>query len=168
MRLQIETDTQRISGLEYRYVREVLDSQFRSSAGSLMNTRLERAFAERFECRYAIAFVNGTATLHAALAGAGIGPGDEVIVPPLTMASTSFAVLHCGAIPVFADIDPNNWTLDPRSIQQRLTPRTKAIIPVSIYGLSPDMDALMEICQRRGLFCLEANAQCFLGLDRAR
>ena len=82
MRLQIETETQRISGREYQYVQDVLDSQFRSSAGSLMNTRLERAFAERFECQYAIAFVNGTATMHAALAAAGIGPGDEVIVPP--------------------------------------------------------------------------------------
>ena len=168
MRLQIETDTQRISGLEYQYFREVLDSQFRSSAGSLMNTRLERAFAERFECQYAIAFVNGTATLHAALAAAGIGPGDEVIVPPLTMASTSFAVLHCGAIPVFADIDPNTWTLDPRSVEQRVTPRTKAVIPVSIYGLPPDMDPLMEICRRHGLFCLEDDAQCFLGYYRGR
>jgi len=168
MRSQIATVAQRISGLEYQYVREVLDSQFRSSAGSRMNTRLERAFAERFECRYAIAFVNGTATLHAALAAAGIGPGDEVIVPPLTMASTSFAVLHCGAIPVFADIDPESWTLDPRSVEQRLTARTKAIIPVSIYGLSPDMDPLMEICRRRNLFCLEDDAQCFLGLYRGR
>src|SRR4051812_17413676 len=168
MQLQIETDTQRISGLEYQYVREVLDSQFRSSAGSLMNTRLERAFAERFECQYAIAFVNGTATLHAALAAAGIGPGDEVIVPPLTMASTSFAVLHCGAVPVFSDIDPKSWTLDPRSVEQRVTSRTKAIIPVSIYGLSPDMDPLMEICRRHSLFCLEDDAQCFLGYYRGR
>jgi perosamine synthetase len=168
MRLQIETDIQRISGLEYQYVREVLDSQFRSSAGSQMNTRLERAFAERFDCQYAIAFVNGTATLHAALAAAGIGPGDEVIVPPLTMASTSFAVLHCGATPVFADIDPDAWTLDPRSVERRVTPRTKAIIPVSIYGLAPDMDPLMEICRRQSLFCLEDDAQCFLGYYRGR
>ncbi len=168
MRTQIEIDTQRISGLEYQYVREVLDSQFRSSAGSLMNTRLERAFAERFGTQYAIAFNNGTATLHAALAAAGIGPGDEVIVPPLTMASTSFAVLHCGATPVFADIDPHTWTLDPRSVEQRLTPRTKGMIPVSIYGLAPDMDPLMEICERRGLFCLEDAAQCFLGYYNQR
>jgi perosamine synthetase len=89
-------------------------------------------------------------------------------VPPLTMASTSFAVLQCGAVPVFADIDPSTWTLDPRSVEQRLTSRTKGIIPVSIYGLSPDMDPLMEICRRRGLFCLEDDAQCFLGYYRGR
>jgi len=97
---------QRISELERKYVMEVLDSQFRTSAGSMMTKRLEEKFAEVFQCKYAISFINGTATLHAALVAAGIGPGDEVIVPPLTMASTSFAVLHAGAIPVFADIDP--------------------------------------------------------------
>ena len=102
----------RITDLERRYVLEVLDGQFRTSAGSSMTRRLEEKFAATFGCEYAISFINGTATMHAALAAAGIGPGDEVIVPPLTMASTAFAVLHAGAVPVFADIDPGH--LDPR------------------------------------------------------
>jgi perosamine synthetase len=158
----------RIGDLERRYVLEVLDSQFRSSRGSQMTGRLEPAFARRFGCAYAVAFVNGTATLHAALAAAGVGPGDEVIVPPLTMSSTAFAVLHCGAIPVFADIDPLTWTLDPVSVASRITPRTRAMIPVSIFGLSPDMDPLLDLCRQHKIFCLEDDAQCFLGYYKGR
>jgi len=138
---------ERISLKEAAYVMEVLQSQFSTSRGANMLNRLERAFAEKFGVGYAISFVNGTATLHAALAAAGVGPGDEVIVPPLTMASTSFAVLHAGALPVFADIDPETWTIDPASIRERITERTKAIVPVAIYGLSPDMDPIMEIAE---------------------
>src|SRR5438874_11749057 len=163
MRSQIETDIKRISGREYQYVQEVLDSQFRSSAGSLMSTRLETAFAARFECQYAIAFVNGTATLHAALIAAGVGPGDEVIVPPLTMAATSLAVLHAGATPVFADIRIETFNSDPKSIRERITPRTRAIIPVALYGLAPDMDAIMQIARAKDLVVIEDAAQCFLG-----
>lgn len=159
---------QRISDRERKYVLEVLDSQFRSSSGSVMTKRLEEKFAEMFQSNYAISFVNGTATMHAAIGAAGVGCGDEVIVPPLTMASTSFAVLHANAIPVFADIDPNTWTIDPKSIEERITPCTKAIIPVSIYGLSPDMDAIMDIAGRHNLFVLEDDAQCFLGYYKGR
>src|SRR6188472_2167167 len=107
---------QRVADREAAYVQEVLSSQFRTSAGSGMTQRLEQLFAERFNARFAISFINGTATMHAALAAAGVGPGDEVIVPPLTMASTTFAVLHAGAVPVFADVDPKLWTIDPASI----------------------------------------------------
>lgn len=153
----------RITDLERRYVNEVLDSQFKSSAGNIMTKRLEEKFSEIFNSKYAISFINGTATMHAALAAAGVGPVDEVIVPPLTMASTSFAVLHAGALPVFADIDPDTWTIDPKSIEERITKNTKAIIPVSLYGLAPDMDAIMKIAKKNNLFVLEDDAQCFLG-----
>ena len=112
---------------------------------------------------YAISFINGTATMHAALAAMGIGPGDEVIVPPLTMAATSMAVLHAGAVPVFADIDPDTWNIDPQSIERCITPRTRAIIPVAIYGLAPDLDSILAIARRHNLRVLEDDAQCFLG-----
>lgn len=154
---------ERISDIERAYVLEVLSSQFRSSTSSSMTGRLEEKFAEMFGCKYAISFINGTATMHATLAAAGIGKGDEVIVPPLTMASTSFAVLHTGALPVFADIDPYTWTIDPKSIEACITDRTKAIIPVSIYGLAPDLDEIMKIADINNLFVLEDDAQCFLG-----
>jgi len=158
----------RVGPLEREYVLEVLSSQFRTSTNSQMTQRLEQKFAQVFESRFAISFINGTATMHAVLAAAGIGAGDEVIVPPLTMASTSFAVLHAGATPVFADIDPCMWTLCPKSVEQRITSRTKAILPVAIYGLSADMDALMSIAKRHHLFVLEDDAQCFLGKCHGR
>jgi len=158
----------RITDLERAYVKEVLDTDFRTSGGGIMTARLEKAFADRFDSRFAISFTNGTATMHAVLAAAGIGRGDEVIVPPLTMAATSFAVCHAGATPVFADIDPEMWTIDPDSIRDVLTPNTRAIIPVSIYGLSPDLDPIMEIADEHGLLVLEDDAQCFLGYYRDR
>jgi len=159
---------QRIGELERSYVQEVLDGQFRTSAGSRMNTRLERKFAEIFQSRYAISFINGTATMHAALVAAGIGPGDEVIVPPLTMASTALAVLQARAIPVFADVDPHTWTLDPQAVAALIGPATKAIIPVSLYGLAPDLDPLMALASEHKLFVLEDDAECFLGYYKGR
>src|SRR5439155_14362354 len=95
---------ERITERERKYVAEVLDNGFCTRKSTRMVSRLEAAFAQTFRVKHAIAQVNGTATLHAALIAAGVGPGDEVIVPPLTMAATSLAVLHAGATPVFADI----------------------------------------------------------------
>jgi perosamine synthetase len=133
-----------------------------------MTRRLEQKFAEIFQTEFAISFVNGTATLHSALVAAGIGPGDEVIVPPLTMASTAFAVLHAQATPVFADIDSATWTISPKSIEEQITDRTKAIMPVALYGLAPDMDAITSIGRRNNLFVLEDDAECFLGYYKGR
>ena len=159
---------QRITDRERKYVLEVLDTQFRNSGGGGMTKRLEEAFARKFESSFAISFANGTATMHAVLAAAGIGPGHEVIVPPLTMASTAFCVLHAGATPVFADVHPDTWTLDPKSVAERITTRTKAIIPVALYGLAPDMDPLMELAARHNLLVLEDDAECFLGFYKGR
>ena len=158
----------RISERERAYVQQVLDAEFRTSAGNIMSKPLEELFARRFNSRFAINFSNGTCTMHAALAAAGVGPGDEVIVPPYTMASTSLAVLHAGAVPIFADIDPHTWNIDPASIEKVLSPRTRAIIPVAIAGLPPDMDPIMEIAARHDLFVLEDDAQCFLGYYKGR
>ena len=93
----------RIGEKEFQYVKEILEGGFPGGSKVNFTGRLEAAFAAKFGCEYAITFTNGTATLHAALAAVGVRPGDEVIVPPLTMASTSLAVLHQGATPVFAD-----------------------------------------------------------------
>ena len=153
---------QRIGERESKYVLEVLQGQFRKS-DSAASTRLEQIFAETFGVRFAIGFVNGTATMHSALVGMGVGAGDEVIVPPLTMASTSMAVVHCRATPVFADIDPDTWNIDPKSIESLIGPRTKAILPVALYGLPPDMTPIMQIAERHQLQVLEDDAQCFLG-----
>ena len=162
------TRSWRIGDREFEYVRELLDSGFPGTAKVSFLARLEAAFADKFDCRYAISHANGTATLHSALAAVGVAPGDEVIVPPLTMASTSLAVLHQGAVPVFADIDPNTFLIDPKSIAERITPRTRAIITVALYGLSPDMDPIMELARRHGIAVIEDDAQCFLGRYKGR
>ena len=159
---------ERISDLERGYVQEVLDSAFRTSSGSTMSGRLERAFAEDLGVAFAISFINGTATMHAALLAAGVGPGDEVIVPPLTMASTTFVVLQAGAVPVFADIDPDTFQIDAASVEERCTERTRAIIPVALYGLAPELDELMAIADRRGLVVIEDDAETMLSTYRGR
>lgn len=164
----MSTAVDRITDLERRYVREVLDSGFRSSKGSAFCGRLERAFAELLGVEYAIAFVNGTTTLHTALAAAGVGPGDEVIVPPLTMSSPAFSVLQAGAVPVFADVDPDTLQIDADSIAERVTPYTKAIMPVALYGLSPEMDEIMAIGQKYGLSVIEDDAETMLSRYRGR
>ncbi len=158
----------RIKEAEHKYVSEVLASEFRTSKLTGMTTRFEQAFVKKFGTKFGVSHINGTATMHSALAAAGVGPGDEVIVPPLTMASTSLVVLHQNAIPVFADIDPDTFTLDPESIRKSITEKTKAIIPVSVYGLSPDYDSIMEIAKHNNLYVIEDNAECFLGYYKDR
>ncbi len=158
----------RFSGRELEYVKEVLDSGFGSSTSGTMNQRLERAFAERFGVRYAVTFNSGTSTLHAALAAFGCGPGDEVIVPALTVISCASAVLFNNAVPVFADIDPETFEMDPDDVARKITPRTKAIMPVALYGTCPDMDRILEIARKHNLRVLEDCAQCVLGSYKGR
>ena len=153
----------RLFGNEHKYIQEVLDQEFRTSSGAMMMKRLEAAFAERFDSKYAISFVNGTATMHAALEAMGVGVGDEVIVPPLTMSATSFAVMQAGATPVFADVNDKTFQIDPASIEHKITNYTKAIITVSLYGLSPDMDPICILAEKHNLYIIEDNAECFLG-----
>lgn len=153
----------RFTELEKKYVSEALDNEFRTSLNSVFTTRVEKLFSEMFNVKYCINHVNGTQTMHTALVALGIKPGDEVIVPPLTMSSTSIAVLHNGSIPVFADVDRETFNLDPKSVVEKITSKTKAIMPVALYGLSPDYDELLKICKEYNLFLIEDNAECFLG-----
>jgi len=153
----------RVGAEDMKYVTELLDNGFNNTDKTGMIGRFETAFAEKMGTEYAIAFNNGTATMHACLMAAGVGPGDEVIIPSLTMASTAFVVLQCYAVPVFADIDPTTYTIDVEDVKRKITPFTKAIIPVSIYGLPCDMDPIMELAKQHDLTVIEDNAQCFLG-----
>lgn len=168
MNSKVQLTFHRVGERERQYVAEVLDAEFRTSMGSMMTSRLEACFAELIGTRFAISFINGTATLHAALVAGGVQPGDEVIVPPLTMASTTFAVLHAGAHPVFADVDPATWNIDPESVARHITDRTRAIVPVALFGLSPDMVPIMELAAQHELFVLEDAAECFLGDYRGK
>ena len=154
---------ERITDLERQYALESLNGQFETHNNYKFVTRLEKAFAEKIGSKYSVGFVNGTATLHTALEAAGVGVGDEVIVPPLTMSSTSLAVLQANAVPVFADIDEKTFLISAPEIEKKITAKTKAIIVVSLYGLMPDMDAIMAIAKKHNLVVIEDDAQCFLG-----
>jgi perosamine synthetase len=158
----------RVFGNELKYLQEVLETEFRSSSGSKMMGRFEKEFSEKFGSKFAISFVNGTATMHAALEAMGIGTDDEVIVPPLTMSSTTFAVLQANATPVFADVNLETFQIDTSSIEKCITPNTKAIITVALYGLSPDMDPIMDLAKKHNLKVIEDNAECFLGLYKGK
>ena len=153
----------RISETEKKYLLELLDGGFPGRQNRSFVGELEREFSRKFGVKYAITFVNGTATLHAALVACGVKPGDEVIVPPLTMSSTSLAVLHAGAVPVYADVDPETFVLTWKTIEARITKKTKAVMPVSLYGLPAVTPEITGEAAKRGLRVIEDSAQCFLG-----
>jgi len=121
------------------------------------------AFEERFgfycNVKHCRAVNSGTSALHLALLAADIGPGDEVITVSMTFVATTAAILYSGARPVFVDVDPVTWTMDPTLIEAAITPRTKAIMPVHLHGLMADMDPIMEIARRHGLVVIEDAAQ---------
>lgn len=152
---------ERISDLERKYVNEALDNAFRTSKNSIFNSRLEKEFAEKFGMKYAIGSSNGTATLHQAVAALGIKPGDEVIAPALTMASSSFGIIMAGVNPVFADSDRETFQISPESIEKCITPKTKAIMTVALYGFCPDYDIIIDICKKHNLYLIEDNAEAF-------
>ena len=115
----------------------------------------EKAFAVYLGVRYALATSHGTGALHLALAASGVTDGDEVIVPDISWIATANVVRHCGATPVFVDVHPGDWTLDPDRIQDAITTRTKAIFPVHLYGHPADMNAITAIAETNGLMVIE-------------
>lgn len=159
---------QRIGESERKYVEEVLASDFSNSRNPGMLGRFEKAFAEKIGTKYAIAHVNGTTTLHSALFAAGVRAGDEVITTPLTMSSPALAILQADAVPVFADVVEDTLQIDPKSIEKLITPRTKAIMPIALYGLSPDMDPIMAIAKKHGLMVIEDAAETLLSKYKGR
>lgn len=121
--------------------------------------RFEKSFAAYAGRKYCVGLNNGTSALHMALRACDVGPGDEVITTPHTWISTSWAISYVGARPVYVDIDPHTYNIDVRQIEQKITPRTKALLPVHLYGQACDMDALTHIAGRHGLVLVEDAAQ---------
>lgn len=150
---------------ELRYVSECVLSGWVSSAGKFVS-RFEGLFAERCGVDHAIAVSNGTAALHVALAALGVGPGDEVIVPALTFIATANAVTYTGARPVFADSEPVTWNVDPEAIAAAITSRTKAIVPVHLYGHPADLDAIVAAAD--GIPIIEDAAEAHGALYKGR
>ncbi len=147
-----------LSGQEFAYVNEALLSTWISSAGAYI-PRFEKSFAKFCGAQHGVAVSNGTVALHLALLALGIGPGDEVIVPDLTFAASINAVLHAGATPVIVDIEPESWCLDPQEFEKAITPRTKAVMPVHLYGQPCDMTAIMKIARQHKLKVVEDCAE---------
>lgn len=121
--------------------------------------KLENDFAERFHADYAVSVNSATTALHTAVAACGIGPGDEVLVSPYTMVASASAILMNNAVPVFVDIDPDTYTMNPKKIEKWITPRTKAILTVNIFGLPSNLSEIMSIAKKHNLYVIEDNAQ---------
>jgi len=141
-------------------VLEVLDSGF--LAQGPRTAAFERCFADMCGVTHAIAVSSGTSALHIALLAHEIGPGDEVITSPFTFIATANAILFAGAKPVFVDIDPETFNIDPQLIEAAITPRTKAILPVHLYGQMCDMDPIQDIAQTHGLAIIEDACQSIM------
>jgi perosamine synthetase len=147
-----------ITQLEIGYVTDAVTSTWISSIGKYID-RFENDFARFCGSKYAICVSNGTVAIHLALVALGIGEGDEVIVPDLSFVATANAVYHTKAKPVFVDIDPFNLCMDPEKIETAITPRTKAIMPVHLYGHPCDMKRIIEIARRHNLLVIEDAAE---------
>ena len=122
-------------------------------------TQFEKGFATFCDARYALGFNSGTSALHVAMRLLNVGPGDEVITTPYTFIATSWAISYCGAKPVYVDIDETTFNLDPKLIEKAITPRTKAVLPVHLYGQPFDVDAVAAICKKHNLPFVEDAAQ---------
>jgi len=147
-----------LDGNEKKYLLECIETGWISSEGPFVK-RFEDSFAERVDRKHGIAVCNGTAALDAAIEALNIGAGDEVILPAFTIISCINQIVRAGAIPVLVDSDPATWNMDVRQIEEKITPRTRAIMLVHIYGLPVDVDPVLDIARRHGLKVIEDAAE---------
>jgi len=147
-----------LSHAEFRAVIDAFLSTWISSKGAYIE-EFEREFPAFTGMRYGVATSNGTVALHLALLALGVGPGDEVVVPDLTFAATINAVLYCGATPVIVDVNPVIWTMSLNDFAAACTPRTRAVIPVHLYGRPAEIEPIAEFARRRGIYVIEDCAE---------
>jgi dTDP-4-amino-4,6-dideoxygalactose transaminase len=140
-----------------RAIREVIDEG--AFAGGPFVARFEEDFAAYCDCPYASGVGSGTEALWLSLLALGVGPGDDVLTVPNTFMATAEAISYCGARPVFVDVDERTYTMDPAALEKTVTARTKAIIPVHLFGQSADMDPILEVARKHGLFVIEDACQ---------
>ena len=148
------------NGNEKKYLMECIDTGWVSANGRFVN-EFEAAFAEICGTRYALSCANGTVSLHLTLLGLGIGPGDEVIMPALTYIATANCVRYCGATPVFVDSEESTFNMDVSGLENKITSRTRAIMPVHLYGLPCNMPEILRIARKHGLYVIEDAAEAF-------
>lgn len=156
-----------LSGNEQAYAAEAVASSWISSSGAFLD-RFEREFAAACGTPHAVATSSGTTALHLAVSTLGLGPGDEVLVPAMTYVATANAVTYCGATPVFVDVDPETWCVDPRRLEEAITRRTKGIIPVHLLGHPADMDPINDLAETHGLWVVEDAAEATFARYKGR
>ena len=156
-----------LRGNELSYVTECIETNWISSQGKFV-TQFEKSFEEFHSGSHALAVSNGTVALHLALISLGVGQGDEVIVPNITFAASANAVIQAGASPVFCEINPNTWCIEPNELKRLVGPKTKAIMPVHLYGQPCDMDSLNEICAQFDLLMIEDCAEALGSVWKGR
>jgi perosamine synthetase len=156
-----------LGGNEEAYVVEAIRSSWISSTGRFVQ-RFESEFAKLCGTRTSLSTCNGTVALHLALLGLDVRPGDEVLVPSLTYIATANAVRYVGAEPVFVDVDPSTWCIDPKLLEASITRRTKGIIAVHLYGHPADMDAINHLAAVHGLWVVEDAAEAHMALYKGR
>ena len=156
-----------LDGNEKKYVNECLDSTWISSKGEFI-PRFENRFAEHVGCRYAASVCNGTVALHVALLALGIGIGDEVIVPTLTYVASVNSIAYTGARPVFVDSLKTTWQMDPEDVRRKISPKTRAIMAVHLYGFPCDMERLVSLAEEHGLLLIEDCAEAIGSLCQGR
>lgn len=147
-----------LKGKELEYLKDCINTNWISSRGRYVE-EFEKRFAEYCNCRFGVTTTNGTSSIHLALASIGLAEGDEVIVPAFTMVGSVFPIIYCGAKPVLVDCDPETWTMDIAQIEAKVTEKTKAILPVHIYGHPCDMDPILGVAEKYGLFVVEDAAE---------
>ena len=147
-----------LAGNELEYVTDAISTGWISSSGTYVN-RFEEEFAKYCDCKYAVSVCNGTIALHLALLSLDIGIGDEVIIPSFTMIASAFAVCYTGAKPVFVDADKDTFNIDVTKIEKKITSRTKAIMPVHIFGKICNMDAIVALAKKYNLYIIEDAAE---------
>lgn len=151
--------------VQYRQIKSEIDKAISGvvESGNFVLGPQVSEFEERFaaycETKHCVALNSGTSALHLALLAAGVGPGDEVITASMTFVATAAAILYCGAKPVFVDVCPNTWAIDPKLIEAAISSRTKVILPVHLHGLMAEMDDIVRLARRRGLTIIEDAAQ---------
>ena len=159
---------------QYLAIKEEIDAEVIDTLGSTAYVlgpkvkAFEEEFAQKHDAAHGIAVNTGTSALHLALLAADVGPGDEVITIPMTFTATVAAISYTGATPVFVDVDPKTFTMDPSKIADKITPKTKAILPVHLYGQAADMDPIMKVARAHNLIVIEDSAQAHLATYKGR
>ena len=145
-----------------QHVRDFIADVFKRNDEYSLTQEFEEKFCEKFGVNYSVAINSATSGLHAALAAAGVGPGDEVIQPSVTVIMDAYATLYLGATPVFVDINPETWNIDVNEIEKSITEKTKAIIVVSLYGLPVDIDPIMDLARKHNITVIDDSAETVL------